>query len=89
MGDEHADESHHFLHGAVRVIEKSSVLMNSELVNVCSSGRHRLLADPGHAVLLDGKFQAVPVHRSAFRKRVFKHDANAIAARDLNGRAGA
>src|SRR5208337_1150852 len=67
------------------VIEKSAVLMHREFVDVCAAGWHGLLTDPGHAVLFDGKFQTVPVHGCAFRKRIFKYDADAIAARDLNG----
>src|SRR5208337_4849609 len=88
MRDEEPDEAHHFLHRAVRVIEKGASLMHREFVDERSSGRHGFLADPGHAVLFDRNFQTVPVQGSAFRQCVFKHNANTVAARDLDGWAG-
>jgi hypothetical protein len=86
--DEEAEEAQHFLHGAVGVIEKRAFLMDGEFVDVLFSGRDRLLADPGNAVLRDGNFEAVPVQGSGFREMIFEDDANAIALMDLNGRAG-
>ena len=89
MGDEEAEEADHFLHGTVRVIEKSAFLVDSEFVGVGFAWRYRLLADEGDAVLFDRDFEAVPVHGSAFRKSVFDKDADAIALGDLDGGAGA
>src|SRR5208283_1381884 len=66
----------------------SCSLMHREFVDERSSGRHGFLADPGHAVLFDRNFQTVPVQGSAFRQCVFKHNANTVAARDLDGWAG-
>ena len=88
MRDEHAEEADHFLHGAMGVIEESAFLMNDEFVGVRFAGSNGLLADERNAVLLDGNFQAVPVHGGAFRKRVFDVDADAIALGDLNGGPG-
>src|SRR5579859_1161341 len=89
MRDEEAEEAHHFLHGAVRVVEKRAFLMNGEFVDVCFTGRDGLLADPGNAVLRDRNFKAVPVQGSGFGEMVFEDDADAVALMDLNGRAGA
>src|SRR2546427_9507443 len=87
--DEKADEPHHLLHGAVGVIEERAFLMDGELVQIFSAGRHGLLADERHAVLLDGDFEAVPVERGGFGQGVFKDDADAVALPNLDGWAGA
>ena len=79
MGDEHADQANHFLHGAVRVIEKSSFLMNREFVGKSFAWCDGFLADVGHAILLDGNFQTMPVHGSALRQAIFHMDAHAVA----------
>src|SRR2546425_12860688 len=63
--------------------------MYGELVQIFSAGRHGLLADERHAVLLDGDFEAVPVERGGFGQGVFKDDADAVALPNLDGRAGA
>src|SRR5450432_2035606 len=86
MGNEHPDQADHFLHGTVRVIKKCAFLMHSEFVSVCSSGCDRFLADVGNAILLDGKFQAVPMHRRAFWQAVLQNYPDAIALDNLNRR---
>ena len=89
MGDEQAEQADHFLHGAVRVIEEGTFLVNREFVGKSFAGGDGLLADEGDAVLFDGDFQAMPVHGGALRECVFDVDANAIALCDLDGGAGA
>jgi hypothetical protein len=89
MGDQKSDLPHHFLHGAVRVIEKRAFLMHGKLVDVPVSRCHGLLADPGHAVLLDGNFQTVPVQGSRFRQMIFENHTHALALLDLNRRSRA
>src|SRR4029077_19458731 len=89
MRDEKSDLADHFLHGAVRVVEKGSFLMHGEFVNVFFAGCDRLLTDVRDAVLLDGNFEAVPMDGSGFWKFVFEDYADAIALLDLDGRAGA
>src|SRR6516164_2624092 len=86
MRNEHSDQPDHFLHGAVRMIEKRSFLMHGELVGISCTWRHRFLADPRHAILFDGNLQTMPVQRSTLGKRVIENDPYAIALRDLNGR---
>src|SRR5438876_1121632 len=86
MRNENSDKAHHFLHGAVRVIEERSFLMHRKFVREGFSRCRRFLADPRHAVLLDWHFQPVPVQRSTFRQAVLKYHANPIALSDLNRR---
>jgi len=71
------------------VIEKRSLLMHGEFVSVGFARRDGPLADERYAVLLDGDFDAVPVHGRAFRKTIFDEDANAVALCDLNRGTGA
>src|SRR5260370_21537070 len=89
MRDEKSDLANHFLHGAVRVVEEGSFLMHGKFIDIFFTGRDRLLADVGDAVLLDRNFQAVPVNRSGFRKFVLENDSDAIALLNLDGRAWA
>ncbi len=84
MRDEHADQADHLLHRAVRVIEESSFLVHSEFIGVRLAGRDGFLADVGHAVLLDGNFEAVPVHRRALGQAIFEFDSDAVALLHLN-----
>ena len=84
MRDEQADLAEHFLHGAVRVIEKCAFLMDGEFVGVFFAGRDRFLADPGDAVLVDGNFEAVPVDGGGFGQAIFEDDADAVALIDLD-----
>src|SRR5260370_34784122 len=88
MRREKPDLAPHFLHGAVRVIEKRSFLMHRELVNVLFSRRNGLLADVGHAVLPDGNLQTVPVQGSGLWQAIFEDDAHAVALLHLNRRPG-
>src|SRR5262249_34102658 len=85
MGDEEADLTDHFLHGAVSVIEERAFLIHGEFIGVFFARCDRLLADEGSAVLVDGNFEAVPVDRSGFRKAIFEDDPDAIGLIDLNG----
>src|SRR5271154_390552 len=89
MRDEESNHTHHFLHGAVGVIEECALLMDREFVGVFFAWRDGLLADPRHAVLLYGNFEAVPVNRSGFGQAVFEDDAHAFALLHLNRGAGA
>ena len=89
MRDEEADLAQHFLHRAVRVIEKRAFLMDGEFVSVFFAGWNRFLADPRDAVLFDGNFQAVPVHGGGFRQAIFEDDADAVALIDLDRGTGA
>src|SRR6266851_4197060 len=59
--------SGHLLHCHVRVVEKSTCLMDVELIDEPSARLHRWLADAGHTVVLDGVFKAMPVHGSRLR----------------------
>jgi len=88
MGDEHAEQANHFLHGAVSVIEEGAFLVDGEFVGEGAAGRDGFLADEGDAVLFDRNFEAVPVHGRAFGKTIFEDDADAIALGDLDSRAG-
>ncbi len=67
MHDERTEHSGHLLHCHVRVVEKSTCLMDVELIDEPSARLHRWLADAGHTVVLDGVFKAMPVHGSRFR----------------------
>src|ERR1700682_3565911 len=71
------------------MIKTSPFLMHGELVDVSSSRRDGLLADPRHAVLPDRNLQAVPVHGGGLRQMVFKNHPNAVALLDLDGRSRA
>src|SRR5579863_2871510 len=84
MRDEKANHAHHFLHGAVRVIEKSAFLMDGKFVGVFFARSDGLLADPGDAVLFDGNFEAVPVNGSGFGEAIFENNADAFALLDLD-----
>ena len=89
MRNEKPDEAHHFLHGAVRVIEECSFLMDCKFVDIFFSRSYGFLADPRNAVLIDGYFQTVPVQGSGFGQFVFEDDADAVALLHLNRGAGA
>ena len=55
MHDERADHAHHFLHGHVRVVEKSSFLVQRELVDVASAGRRSASCEmPGTPSMSNG-----------------------------------
>src|SRR5260370_14425937 len=86
MNDEQTDHAHHLLHGAVRVVEESSRLVQRELVSKFAAGRNWFLADVGQAVHLYRNFQAVPVDRGGFGKVVLEDDPHAIALIDLDRR---
>ena len=87
--NEHSDHANHFLHRAVRVIEKSSFLVNGKFIPVGFAGRDWLLADVRYAVLFDGNFQSVPMHGGAFRQAIFHVDAHPVSLLHLNGGSGA
>src|SRR5882724_11282676 len=89
MRDEKSEQPHHFLHRAVRVIEKGSFLMHRKFVRKFFSRRGRFLANPRHAVLFDRDLESVPVQGSALRQLVFKNDSDAFALLHLNRRSGA
>jgi hypothetical protein len=89
MNDDGAEEADHFLHGTVSVVEEGAFLVNGEFIGKRAAGRNGFLADPRNAVLLDGDFEAVPVHGSAFREGIFDDDADAVTLRELDGWSGA
>src|SRR5271170_6744385 len=66
MGDEHAEQADHFLHGTVRVVEKRTRLVNREFVRKSFAGSDGFLADERDPVLLNGHFKPVPLQGSAF-----------------------
>src|SRR5271170_2192052 len=86
MGHKKSNHPHHFLHGAMRVIEKRSLLMHGKFVNIFFSRRDRFLANPRHAVLFDGNFQSMPVNRGRFGQFVFEDYTHTVALLHLNGR---
>ena len=89
MGHEKSDLPHHLLHGAVRVVEERALLVHREFVNVLFTGSDGLLADVGHAVLLDGYFETMPVQGSRLRQAVLEDHTYAIALLHLDRRTGA
>src|SRR5438552_18085946 len=89
MRHEKSDLPHHFLHGAMRVVEKRPFLVHGEFVNVLLAGSDRLLADVRYAVLFDGDFQPMPVRGSGLRQSILEDHAHAIALLHLNRRPGA
>src|SRR5712664_4341075 len=63
--------------------------MNRKFVNIFFTRRDRLLADIRHTILLDGKFQPMPVHGSRFRQTVFENYTHPLALLHLNRRSWA
>src|SRR5207248_853661 len=88
MHDEGAKHAHHFLHGHMRVVEVSTLLVQRELVNEASARLDRHLADAGTTVHVVGNFEAMPVHRGRFGQVIVNDDANTVSLIDLNGRSG-
>src|SRR6185369_1778032 len=76
----------HFLHGAMRVVEISSVLMDSEVIGERFTRLNHRLADERHAVHGNRYLQTMPVDRSIFRQLIFENNANVIAFCNLNSR---
>src|SRR5262245_45655624 len=85
MDDEAAEQPHHLLHGHMRVIEQSPVLMKGKLVDEAFAGHHGLLADAGYAVHLDRQLQAMPVYARGLGQMILEDDPDMIAFIRLDG----
>ena len=88
VGNEHADEAHHFLHREMRVVEKRTVLAEGELVDVAAAGLDGVHAEADGAIDFHGKFEAMPVDARHFWELIFDDDAEAITFVDLDHGAG-
>src|SRR5438876_878644 len=86
MDDEHADLTHHFLHGGVRVVEERAFLVKSEFVGELLARSNRHLADVRRSIHFDRDFDTVPMDGRGFGQSVLKDDADAVALPDLDGR---
>jgi hypothetical protein len=88
MEDEHADETHHLLHGKVRMVEERAVLPGGELVDVAAAGGNRVHAQADGAIDLHGNFEAVPVDAGHLRQLIFDNNPEAVPFAGLDQGAG-
>src|SRR5690606_19048486 len=79
MADEKSCHSHSFLHWNVCVVEEGASLVNVELIDFRLSGFDQVLYETGNSVHIDREFEAMPVHRSAFRQLVVNDYANLVS----------
>jgi len=72
----------------MRVIEKSPVLMERELVDETLAGHHGFLADAWYSVHFDRQLQSMPVYARGLGQMVLEDDSDMIAFIRLDGWTG-
>ena len=88
MNDEPSDLSERFLHRQMRVIKERAFFMDVKLKDLRLSRFNGILSQCGGSGILNGQLESMPVHERIFRQFIGHDDANTVALRDFDRRAG-